>query len=196
MKMNRNERRAARKREQYFTSFWQEVGRLLNRTGVRIADREDCAAYISEWVLRREHKLVPNYTPAKLAAACTSQRAIDFIRMIARQNPFAGYDATKGEARLKFVSFDAIIDPTNENSLSVGDTLASGDDVQSKVVGDVTFQAGIKRITKKMTPLQKVAWVEVEINKSKVVEVANDLGLKRENVQRRLGEARGIADDN
>ena len=196
MKMNREERRAAREREQYFTSFWQEVGRLLNRTGVRIADREDCAAYISEWVLRRERKLVSNYTPAKLAAVCTSQRAIDFIRMIARQNPFAGYDTAKGEARLKFVSFDAIVDPDNDFLLSIGEMIDSGLNTEGDVVSNQTYKSTIKKITDKMTPTQKTVYIEVEMNKMKVVEVAEKYGLKREYTQRRLGEARKIARDN
>ena len=196
MKLNREERRAARKREQYFTSFWQEVGRLLDRTGVRISDREDCTAYISEWVLRREGKLVPNYTPAKLAAVCTSQRAIDFIRLVARQNPFNGYDTAKGEARLKFVSFDAIVDPDNDYSLSVGETIDSGLDIEAGVVSDHTYRSTIKKITNSMTSTQKTVYIEVELNKMKVVDVAKKYDLKREYAQRRLGEARKIARDN
>ena len=196
MKITRQERRAAREREQYFTSFWQEVGRLLNRSNVRVSDREDCAVYVSEWVLRREDKLVPNYTPAKLAAVCTSQRAIDFIRMVARQNPFDGYDSVKGEARLKFVSFDAIVDPDNEFSLSIGELIDSGVDTEGDVVSSHTYKSTIKKVTDKMTPTQKTVYLEVEMNKMKVVEVAEKYGLKREYAQRRLGEARKIARDN
>ena len=60
--MSRAERRAKRAREQYFTSFWQEVNRLLGRTGVRVQDREDCTSYICLWLLGREDALVAAYT--------------------------------------------------------------------------------------------------------------------------------------
>jgi hypothetical protein len=45
-----------------------------------------------------------------------------------------------------------------------------------------------------MTATQKAVYIEVEINKMKVKAAAEKLGLKREYAQRRLGEARRIAD--
>ena len=191
----RRARRAERAREQYFTSFWQEVNRLLGRTGVRIQDRDDCTSYICVWLLGREDRLVRNCTPARLAAVCTSQRAVDFIRSMVRQTPNAGYNFSKNEARLKYVSFDAVVDPDKDDSLTYEEIIGDGTAIADDVVSSEIYQATLKKILDKMTPVQQKVWTDVEINKMKVVKAAEKHGLKREYAQRRLGEARKIADE-
>lgn len=193
--MTRRARRAERAREQYFTSFWQEVNRLLGRTGVRIEDRDDCTSYICVWLLGREDKLVRAHTPARLAAVCTSQRAVDFIRSMVRQMPHAGYDFSKNEALLKFVSFDALVDPDKDDSFTYEEIIGDGTTIADDVVSSEIYQATLKKVLDKMTPVQQKVWTDVEINQMKVVKAAEKHGLKREYAQRRLGEARKIADE-
>jgi DNA-directed RNA polymerase specialized sigma24 family protein len=192
--MNRAERRARRDRERFFTEFMSEVKNRMRTVGVRVGDREDCVSYICLWVAAREDRLIPNYTPRRLAAACTAQRAVDFIRQQARQLPFAGYDPVKRESVLKFVAFDALIDASDDNSLTVGDCISDGYRVDDEVADRQMYQARIREVTHDMTSTQKAVYIEVEINKMKVKAAAEKLGLKREYAQRRLGEARRIAD--
>lgn len=191
--MNRTERQAKRARDNWYAEFVIEVRGRLRTSVVRVGDREDCQQYICEWAVAREHKLMNKYTPRRLAAVCTAQRAVDFVRQQARQLPFAGYDAEKRESHLKFVSFDALIDSYDETSLTFGDKIADGYVLEDEVAGKQMYQAYIGQVCEDMTEVQKAVYIEVEINRSKVTAAAEKLGLKREYAQRRLGEARRIA---
>jgi RNA polymerase sigma factor (sigma-70 family) len=189
--MNKNQRR----KEQEDNLFIKEVTSVAERLTpnfIPIEDSDDFIRYYVAWVWARP-ELRQQYTVVALVNASIRQRAVDFVRMMGRQNPEGGYDSEKKRVRNKVAHLDDVISESEEGDLFtladvVANTLAEGKDICEVLCVNERLEEALSVLS----PNQRAIFVLVEGHGHKVAEVARAFGVRREWASKQLSAARRI----
>jgi RNA polymerase sigma factor (sigma-70 family) len=173
---------------QYFKEFLLALDRKVQKiSGFRLAEADDFKQYCACWLLERP-ALMSKYKPHVLASVVASQRSVDFIRQMSRQVPQGRYVKDVDARDRKAIQYLDNVLQGEEGKARHEQFLASKEDIESDVVNNLVLGS----LLKAMTPRQQQVYLLVEVEGHKVVEAADELGLKREMAQRELGKARKV----
>lgn len=189
--MNKNQRQ----KEQEVALLIEEVTGVavrLTPSFIAVQDRDDFIRYYVMWVWTHR-KLLEKYTVVALVNSSIHQRAVDFARMMGRQNPEGGYDSEKKRVRNKVAHLDDVISESEEGDLFtladvVANTLAEGKDICEVLCVNERLEEALSVLT----PDQRAIFVLVEGHGHKVAEVARAFGVRREWASKQLSAARRI----